>query len=133
MNILLDTHVWIWSMEDKSKIGKKALQLLNNSAHTLYISPISTLEIAQLLIKNRIRFTSSIEHWIDQSITRLKLTTSPITHQVSVEAYRLGESFHGDPADRILVSTAKLMNCPLMTADQTILSFDDVYTIEARK
>lgn len=133
MNILLDTHVLIWSVEDKNKLGKKAINILVNNSNNLFISPISTLEIAQLLNNKRITFKSSIDVWVEQSIKQLQLVTTPISHEVTVEAYRLSGKFHGDPADRILVSTAKLMNFQLMTADKKILSYEDVYTIDARK
>lgn len=133
MNLLLDTHVWIWSQESPDELGGIARERLANPANHLYLSTISTLEIARLVHGGSIELRGSLQSWIRRSTDALRSRTIELSHDIAMAAYALPEDFHKDPADRILVATAKHLGLTLVTADERILSSSHVRTLDARK
>jgi PIN domain nuclease of toxin-antitoxin system len=133
MKILIDTHVWIWAMEKPEELGNHSTRLLENEETEILISPISTLEIAQLISSGKIGLNQTLGSWINKSVLNLKAGTVPFTHEIAEAAYQMREPFHKDPADRILVATAALENIALMTADERILGYKHIRTLDARK
>jgi PIN domain nuclease of toxin-antitoxin system len=132
MNVLLDTHVWVWSQESPDQLGKRTTATLLDAENSLFISTISTLEIARLLALDRLRFAMDLQAWLTQSLRLLMATTTMVSHEVAMEAYRLPEPFHRDPADRVLVATARVHGMRLATADERLLDYLHVQTIDAR-
>lgn len=132
MKILLDTHVWIWAQESPERLGGVAQGLLADEDNTLLVSPISTLEIARLPSSGRITLAGRLQTWISESQNALMADTAPLTHEVAVAAYELPADFHADPADRMLVATGMVGDLPLMTADERILAYPHVLSIDAR-
>ena len=132
MNLLLDTHVWIWSQESPDELGVLAREQLANPANHLYLSTISTLEIARLIEGGGIELRGSLRSWIRRSTDVLRSRTVELSHDIAMAAYALPKDFHRDPADRILAATAKHLNLTLITADERILSLSCVHTFDAR-
>jgi PIN domain nuclease of toxin-antitoxin system len=130
-NYLLDTHVWLWLESNISEIGKNCLTILKNTDSAFTISPISSLELAQLKYKGKINFSTPLNDWIYQSIDNLKLITAPFNHEISIAAYEI-ELNHKDPADRILAATALTLNLTLVTADRRLLEFSRIKTLDAK-
>jgi PIN domain nuclease of toxin-antitoxin system len=133
MKILLDTHVLIWAVEKPEELGKNSKSLIEDGENEIFISPISTLEIAQLISSGRIEINQTLNSWIKKNLRNLKAETVTFTHETAETAYRMQEPFHKDPADRILVATAVLENLTLMTADERILNYKHASTVNARK
>ncbi|HCE44530.1 MAG TPA: hypothetical protein DET40_13365 [Lentisphaeria bacterium] len=133
MKILLDTHVWIWIAESPDELGSNARSLLEDLDNEIFISPISTLEIAQLVKSGKIELKHSLSAWVRKSMSEVDAKTAPFTHDTAEMAYKIPEPFHKDPADRILAATAILENLGLMTADEKILGNKHIRTINARK
>lgn len=133
MKLLLDTHVWVWSQEAPNTLGVRARAALLDPGNELYVSAVSSLEIARLIAIDRLRITADLGEWVDQSLRLLGARTIPITHEIGIEAYRLPEPFHRDPADRVLVASARLLSLRLVTADHAILKYRRVQHIDARK
>ena len=133
MSLLLDTHVWIWSQECPEKLGPKAAARLTDPDVSLHVSTISTLEIARLVATDAIELDGSLRSWIQETLGALRCSTLEISHEVAIGAYSLQGEFHKDPADRILVSTAQLLDLTLLTADEKILSYSEVKTQDARR
>jgi PIN domain nuclease of toxin-antitoxin system len=133
MKILLDTHVLIWAVEKPEELGKNSKSLIEDGENEIFISPISTLEIAQLISSGRIEINQTLNSWIKKTLRNLKAETVTFTHETAETAYRMQEPFHKDPADRILVATAVLENLTLMTADERILNYKHASTVNARK
>ena len=131
MRLLLDTHVWLWSEQQPEKLGAKSRKILLDATNELFISSISTLEIAQLLHKERITLKGDLASWIDQSAERLSLQTITLSNDIAVQAYTLPGAFHSDPADRIIVATARQKQFKLMTADERILAYGQVNVVNA--
>jgi PIN domain nuclease of toxin-antitoxin system len=133
VNLLLDTHVWVWSQEDPERLGPEARSSLLDESHQLFISATSSLELARLHSMDRIRLKTDIEGWVERAIRLLGAARLDITHQVAIEAYRLPMPFHRDPADRLLVATARIHELRLLTADDLILAYPAVASVDARR
>ena len=96
------------------------------------VCTISTLEIARLLAGETLSLTVPLDTWIADSLRTLEATTLPVTHEIAAEAYRLPPVFHKDPADRILVAAARIHHLTLLTADERILQYPHVRTMDAQ-
>lgn len=132
MQLLLDTHVWIWSQNAPAKLGARTQRALLDENNQNLISTISTLELARLASMRAISLQVPIAHWIDEALRALDAATVEVSHAIAIEAYALPGDFHKDPADRMLVSSARLGGYTLVTADERILAYRDVKTLDAR-
>jgi PIN domain nuclease of toxin-antitoxin system len=132
MSLLLDTHVWVWSQNEPSKLGKKTARYLLEPGRKLYISTISTLEIARLIAAGKIVSKGDLAEWVNIALESLLAETIEISHDIAMGAYALPGDFHKDPADRILVSTARLRGLTIVTADERIFSYRHVRSLDAR-
>ena len=133
MKLLLDTHVWIWTQEAPERIGAATMAALAEVGNTLFVSTISTLEIARLVDGGQLAIKGSLERWIRRSLELIQARTLEISHDVAIEAYALPQPFHRDPADRLLAATARRHELTLVTADERILAYPAVATIDVRQ
>lgn len=131
MKLLLDTHVWVWSQESPERLGPKTTSLVQSPSNIILVSTISTLELAQLLYKSRISMRGDILTWVRRALDNLGAETVEITHQIAILAYGLSGKLHPDPADRILIASASVHDAHLLTADERILEYPHVKTINA--
>lgn len=132
VSLLLDTHVWIWSQEAPEKLGPIVRRRLLSPTETLSVSTISTLEIARLIDGGLLVLSGDLMAWAKQSLEFLQARTIDLSHDIAIGAYTLPSGFHKDPADRILVATAKLLSLELVTADERILAYPHVRCVDAR-
>ena len=132
MRILLDTHVWLWSQEVQERFGSEAQSMILNEDNALFISSISSLEIARLAWGGRLTLAGHLRTWVSESLQALHAETVPVTHEIALVAYELPGEFHRDPADRILVATAVVHDLTLMTADDRILAYPHLLSCDAR-
>lgn len=133
MNILLDTHVWVWSQVDADQLGPISLAELADERNKLFVSTVSTMEIARLVQQDLFSLQISMDHWVRESLAALQCNSLELSHEAAIEAYNLPGSFHKDPADRMLVATARTQNLTLITADTKILAYTGVRTLDARQ
>ncbi len=133
MKLLLDTHVLVWSQEAVASLGPKTKRLLTDAQHELLVSAVSTLEIARLVHLGRLTFKVPLEVWFSQALAALQARSLAIDDAIAREAYALPGRFHKDPADRLLVATARLERATLVTADDSILGYRHVRTRDARE
>jgi PIN domain nuclease of toxin-antitoxin system len=126
--VLLDTHVWIWwsigASQSLSAMAQKALV----SASKKWVSAISCWELAKLVEKNRLGLAIHPLTWIKRSLQEGNIRLADLTPEIAVESTRLS-GFHADPADQIIVATARILELPLITSDKRILSYPDVETL----
>ena len=120
MKVLLDTHVFIWSLLDSSKLTKEAIDVLTNEENEFLISPISLWEILVLAEKKRLQIKGDADEWVKEALKVSQIIEAPITAAIAIESRNVKLS-HQDPADRFIVATAKLYGCALMTADKEII------------
>ena len=133
MKLLLDTHVVIWSQEVPANLGRKTRRLLVDPANELLISAASTLEIARLVANGQIVMKVGLDIWLQRAIAALQARGVVIDHRIAQEAYSLPGGFHKDPADRLLLATARIEGAALVTADDVILRYPHVQVVDARK
>lgn len=128
MNLLLDTHIWIWSASDSARIGKHAARELTSTSNELWLSPISVWEALSLMQKGRIRMEDPLD-WVKQASEQLR--EAPLTHEIVRTAFALPLP-HNDPADRFLAATAKVLDLTLVTADLRLLGLGEISTLANR-
>jgi PIN domain nuclease of toxin-antitoxin system len=133
MDLLLDTHVWIWSQSDTTQLGPRAKRLLVAERNENYVCTISTLELARLAVNGAVNVAMPLRDWVDASLGALAAKTVEVSHAIALEAYALPGDFHKDPADRLLVAAARCHSLTLVTADERILAYSKVSTRDARK
>ena len=131
--LLLDTHVWVWSQNEPERLGRKAAKLLISPDRQNHVCAVSTLEIARLAAAGDLAFSMPLRDWVRESLAALAADTIPISHEIAMEAYELPGRFHKDPADRLLVAAARCHHLTLVTADERILNYQDVGTVDARR
>jgi len=129
LKLLLDTHIWLWSLQNPKRLGKTVLEELNNPENEFWLSPISTWEALTLNAKGRIRLPEDLGSWVAKATA--KLQEAPLTHEIVLAAGRLRLS-RNDPADRFLAATAQLLRLTLVTADATLLGLGDISTLSNR-
>jgi len=132
MNLLLDTHVLVWAESLDDRLGPRTRALLLDSSNALLVSPVSTLELSRLIALSRLTFRKPLADWLEAARLHLGFQDAPFTHSTAIESYALPGSFHKDPADRMLVATARELGCPLLTADHLILTYPNTLSIDAR-
>ena len=121
MNLLLDTHIWIWNELEPWKITSEVNRELASPENKLWLSPVSVWETVVLLEKRRISLKQDFGQWVVDSIKALQLQEAALTWEVAHEL-RFTHLGHRDPADRFLVATTRAYNMTLVTADERVLS-----------
>jgi PIN domain nuclease of toxin-antitoxin system len=133
VRLLLDTHVWLWAATQPENLGKKTRVLLVDEKTDRLVSAASVLEITRLNAAGQVVLSTPAARWVEESSKILMLDHLPITTDIAIEAYSLPPAFHRDPADRLLVSTARIHNLVLVTADERILRYRPVRSTDCRK
>jgi PIN domain nuclease of toxin-antitoxin system len=120
--LVLDTHILIWWRLDSKRLNRSQvsrLQDLENRQEPAGISAITLWEIASLSARGRIEVAVSLDVWLEEIERHGLIEVLPLTARVAAESVRLAD-FHNDPADRLIVATARVYGLPLMTADERI-------------
>ncbi|WP_420448505.1 type II toxin-antitoxin system VapC family toxin [Candidatus Palauibacter sp.] len=125
MNLLLDTHVWLWSMLEPDRLSRRARRELTAPANTLTLSPVSVWEALVLADKERVVLHPDPWSWIRTALTVRPMNETPVTFEVAFgsRSIRLG---HDDPADRFIAATAMVHDLTLVTADAALLECPDI-------
>ncbi len=121
---LLDTHAWIWWVDHDPRLGRRFLEALDGlpEGSRPAISDISLWEVATLVERGRLRFQVPFGEWLQAAAHPRTVLVMPITPVIAEEVASLPESFHRDPADRVIVATCRAHNMPLLTQDRMILT-----------
>ena len=131
MRALLDTHVLRWWFERSSRLSPAQLEVLHSAAQDspLLVSDISLLEIATLVSLGRVRLHIPLRDWLERAVAPPLVERVGISPAVTAELASLPDTFHRDPADRILVATARVHGATLLTQDSRILNSRLVSTL----
>jgi PIN domain nuclease of toxin-antitoxin system len=124
--LLLDTHVWIWLMDGttgKLAAGIRSRIQAASGKGQVYISAISVWEVATLEAKGKLTLSMDCGAWVDRALAAPGVQLAGLTASIAVDSTRLPEGLHGDPADRILVATARSLHGTLVTRDALILKY----------
>jgi len=130
MALLLDTHVWIWAAHNDSRLNSKHRSLIENAeGKDIFVSAMSCWEVAKLVSLRRITLNHPIDAWFRAALMEPRVQIAPITPEVAIESNSLPQPFHRDPADCIIVATARIQGLTLLTNDRSILEYPNVKTI----
>ncbi len=122
MNALLDTHILLWWFEDQKRLSHKQLDVLSSASadSPLDVADISLWEIATLYGLGRIELTVPLREWLEDAVAPPLVRRRRITPAIAAELQSLPDSFHRDPADRILIATARVHGLTLLTNDRRV-------------
>lgn len=130
MTILLDTHIWIWWHTNPDNLSKKVFEIIKNKKYDeLLVSAISLWEFCKLLEKKKLGIMSDPPAWMEQALNMVQLRLVPLTPTIVYHSTNLPQPFHGDPADQIIVATAREEKATLLTKDARLRKYDHVRTI----
>lgn len=125
--IVLDTHIWVWWVHNDVQLTTECREFIAaNESNGLGISAISCWEIAKLVERGRLILPQPIEIWLRLALAYPGIQLIDLAPQIAVESTRLPGEFHRDPADQIIVATARVYDCPLVTLDGKIRSYPHV-------
>jgi PIN domain nuclease of toxin-antitoxin system len=128
--ILLDTHIWVWWVDGNPQLSaSQRKHLEDHEATGLGVSVISCWEVAKLVEVKRLELRLPVAHWIRQALAYPGIRFLYLTPRIVIESTQLPGSFHRDPADQMIVATARLRSCSLLTADARILRYPHVRTL----
>lgn len=124
--LLLDTHCWLWAQLGLTeRLSRAALTAIRNaeSGGNLRISVISIWELAMLEKRGRVALPMNVRTWVDQALGKSGIAVAPLTAEIAIESVHLPGELHGDPADRMLVATARLSGATLLTKDAQLIRY----------
>jgi len=128
--IILDTHAWVWWVLDDDKLTEsQQMSIKENEAGEIGVSAISVWEVAKLVELGKLKLPNSLEEWFDQALSYPGIRVIELSLQIVIDSTHLPGKFHRDPADQIIVATARNFDCPLITSDERILNYKHVKTI----
>ena len=117
---LIDTHVWIWWLTRLPRLSPKIISLLDEMPDRPFLSVASLWELSLLVEIGRVQLMPNAAAWLEQAIHPETVRLAQITRAVAVELFTFPKKFRRDPADRIIVATARALDLPLLTYDQGI-------------
>ncbi|OYW33369.1 MAG: hypothetical protein B7Z41_05580 [Rhizobiales bacterium 12-66-7] len=125
---LLDTHIWLWMSITPRRLSRMVKRRLENPSAVLWVSPVSLFEAEAAHRRGRLEDIGNFSDWVNDSFERFQLRSADMTRQVAMEAqsYRLP---HGDPADQMIVATARAYGLVLVTDDARIIESQAVATL----
>ena len=129
MKLLLDTHVWIWSVALPGRLSRRVTAALSSPRNELWLSPVSVWEALVLIEKGNLRVKGPAGAWVDSALSAPgTLRDAPLTREVAMESRKVPLS-HQDPADRFIAATAVVYGLTLVTADERLLSVRGLPTL----
>lgn len=122
MSPLLDTHAWIWWIDQDRRLGASVIAALDAlpREERPYLSDISLWEVATLIERGRLSLDIPLAEWLDAAAHPRSVRIVPISTAIAAAVAELPASFHRDPADRIIVATARVLDAPILTHDKRI-------------
>jgi PIN domain nuclease of toxin-antitoxin system len=124
--LLLDTHCWIWAQLGLIRqLSRAALQSIKDAERegNLRISVISIWELAMLEKHGRVALPMNLRMWVEQALSKPGIAVAPLTPEIAIESVHLPGELHGDPADRMLVATARVLGAKLVTKDARLIRY----------
>ncbi len=120
--IVLDTHIWGWWVHGDKRLTTTQEDIIKrNETDVIGVSTISCWEIAKLVEYARLELPYALEEWFPQALSYPGIRLLELTPEIAIESTRLPGEFHRDPADQIIVATARVHGCPLVTSDSRMI------------
>jgi len=124
--LLLDTHCWLWAQLGLTeKLSRAALSAIRSAESTgrLQISVISVWELGMLEKRRRVVLPRNIGPWVEEALAKPGLSVAHLTPEIAIESVHLPGDLHGDPADRMIVATARVLGATLVTKDRRLIEY----------
>jgi PIN domain nuclease of toxin-antitoxin system len=134
VNLLLDTHIWVWSHSEPERLSKRVAAALVDEGNDLWLSPISVWEFLLLAERGRVRprDQATPSEWVEAALARAPMHDAALSREVALRS-RSVRLEHEDPADRFLAATADIYDLKLVTADQRLLRGKGFCTLANRQ
>lgn len=131
MPTLLDTHAWVWWVTDDRRLSKPARRAIDKSRveESLWLSLISVWEIAKKVEKGQLVLDRPTGEWLDLATARPGLNLAELTRPILVDSCQLPQPFPGDPADQIIVASARHLGAVLVSKDRHIRKYPQVTAV----
>ena len=131
MRTLLDTHAWLWWVSEDRRLSFRAKAAIEKSqqADDLWVSLISIWELAKKVEKEQLVLDRPLDQWLDEAAALPGLHLADLTRPILVESCQLPRPFPGDPADQIIVATARREAAVVVTKDRKIRGYAHVRTL----
>lgn len=132
MKALLDTHVLLWWLDQSSRVSRRQMRVIRSAREDrpLWVSDISLWEIANLSRLGRLRLNLPVREFLERAVAPPLVQCIRITSAIAAEVASLPESFSRDPADRIIVASARVLGATLLTCDMRIIEAGVVPTLD---
>jgi PIN domain nuclease of toxin-antitoxin system len=125
--IILDTHIWVWWIHKDKRLTSDHIRLIQeNEAQGLGVSVISCWEVAKLIELKRLILPVPTKDWFDKALNYSRIFLLNLTPEIALESTQLPTGFHNDPAEQIIVATARIYDSPLLTVDAKIRAYAHV-------
>ena len=131
MKLLLDTHIWVWSVLEPERLSTRVARQLTNPENEIWLSAVSIWELRLLHDKGRVKLLPDAVSWISDNLSQLKIREAPITFEVALAISSLNLP-HNDPADGFMAATAKVFGLTLVTADEQLAKLADIAVLSNR-
>lgn len=120
--LLLDTHIWVWLTNGSADLTDKTIKLLDGAAQQgrLFVPAIAVWELATLVAKKRLTLSVPVKNWVQEAMQQPGIEMVPLSWEISIESTMLPGVLHADPADRIIIATARIHKYSLVTRDEKI-------------
>jgi PIN domain nuclease of toxin-antitoxin system len=131
MPTLLDTHAWVWWVTEDRRLSAVARRAIERSQakDDLSLSLISVWEVAKKVEKAQLVLDRPVDQWIELALARPELHLVELTRPILVESCKLPPPFRGDPADQLIVATARDCDAVIITKDERIRAYAHVRSV----
>ena len=131
MPIFLDTHSWVWWVTEDRRLSRKGRETIAAAARGegAWLSAVSIWEVAKKVEKKRLVLDRPVRDWMDQALGAAGLMLAELTPAILLESCELPRPFHGDPADQMIVASARHHQAVLVTRDRKLRTYPHVQTI----
>jgi PIN domain nuclease of toxin-antitoxin system len=130
MTYLLDTSTWIWLVESPSKLSTKVANITSKIDNAPFgLSTISIWEVAKKVSLGKLAISSPLQYWMSKAVREPFIQPIPLSVEIALESNQLPGIFHNDPADQIIVATARIMNLTILAKDDLILKYSHAKSV----
>jgi len=129
MKLLIDTHIWIWSVLEPQRLSRRVTAELDNSENDLWLSPVSIWEAMLIHRKGRLKVAEGFSIWLSKALTIASFHEAPFTFDVA-QALSTINLPHADPADLFLAGSAKVYGLTLVTSDRNLLRAKEISVLK---
>jgi PIN domain nuclease of toxin-antitoxin system len=129
LKLLLDTHIWIWSVLEPQRLSRRVAKELENPENELWLSPVSIWEAMLIYRKGRLKIPEGFSTWVTRALAAASFSEAPFNFYVA-EALSNINLPHADPADLFLAGSAKVFGLTLVTSDRNLIHAQEISVLE---